>query len=60
MKWAMAKGWLSDKSTLNQICYGVEIVSTDDADATFQVSAFSIEAKSKPTLDLPAPASKQR
>ncbi len=47
MKWVMAKGWLSDKSTLNQICYGVEIVSTDDTEATFQVTAFSIDAKSR-------------
>jgi hypothetical protein len=45
MKWVMAKGWLSDKCTLDQICYGVEIVSTDDAEATFQVTAFSIDAQ---------------
>jgi hypothetical protein len=57
MKWVMAKGWLSDKSKLNQICYGAEMVSTDDAEATFQVNAFLIDAKSRPTLDLPAPAS---
>ena len=56
MKWAIAKGWLPSQSTLNQICFGVEMVSTDDADATFQVSAFSIDAKSRPRLDLPAPA----
>ena len=57
MKWTMAKGWLSSKSTLNQICFGVEIVSTGDADATFQVTAFSIDAKLRPRLDLAAPAS---
>jgi hypothetical protein len=45
MKWTMAKGWLSRKSTLNQICFGVEIVSTDDAEATFRVTSFSIDAK---------------
>lgn len=45
IKWAIAKGWLPSKSTLNQICFGVEIVSTDDADATFQVTRFSIDAK---------------
>jgi hypothetical protein len=56
LKWVMAKGWLSDKSTLNQICFGVEIVSTDDSEATFQVTAFSIDTKLKPTLDLTAPA----
>ncbi len=49
MKWVMAKGWLSEKSTLNQICYGVEVVSTDDAEAKFEVTAFSIDAKTKPT-----------
>jgi hypothetical protein len=57
MKWTMAKGWLSSKSTLNQICFGVEIVSTDDADATFRVAAFSIDAKLRPTLDVRSPAS---
>ncbi len=58
VNWAVAKGWCSSKSTLHQICFGFETVSTDDADAKFQLSAFSIEAKSKPTLDLTAPASK--
>jgi hypothetical protein len=57
IKWVMAKGWLSEQSTLYQICYGVEIVCTDDAEATFQVTAFSIDAKSKPTHDFTAPAS---
>ncbi len=47
MNWTIAKGRLSAKSTLNQICFGVEIVSTDDADATFQVSTFSIDANLK-------------
>jgi hypothetical protein len=44
MKWAIHKGWLPSASTLNQICFGVETVSTDDADAKFQVTAFSIDA----------------
>jgi hypothetical protein len=57
MKWTMAKGWLSSKSTLDQICFGVEIVSTGDADATFRVTAFSIDAKLRLRLDLAAPAS---
>ena len=47
MKWVIAKGWLSSKSTLNQICFGFEMVSTDNADATFKVTAFSIDAKLK-------------
>lgn len=45
MKWATAKGWLSTNSTLNQICFGIELVSTDDADATFKVTGFSIDSK---------------
>jgi len=57
MKWTMAKGWLSSKSTLNQICFGVEIVSTDDAEATFQVTAFSIDARLRPKVEVTAPAS---
>jgi hypothetical protein len=50
MNWTIAKGWLSAKSTLNQICFGVEIVSTDDADATFGVSTFSIDADLKASM----------
>jgi hypothetical protein len=42
VNWTIAKGWLPAQSTLNQICFGVEIVSTDDADAAFAVTAFSI------------------
>jgi hypothetical protein len=57
MKWATAQGWFSSKSTLNQICFGVEIVSTDDADATFRVTDFSIDAKLRPGPDGTAPAS---
>jgi hypothetical protein len=54
VKWAIAKGWLSDKSTVNQICFGVEVVSTDDAEATFRVTAFSIESKLRPVPPAPA------
>jgi hypothetical protein len=52
MQWVTAKGWLSPTSTLNQICFGVEVVSTDDANATFQVAAFSIDEKLRPRPDL--------
>ncbi len=45
MKWTMAQGWLARNSTLDQICFGVEIVSTDDTDATFRVTSFLIDAK---------------
>ena len=56
MKWVTAKGWLPAESTLNQVCFGVETVSTDDKDATFRVTAFSIDAKSRPGADRAAPA----
>ncbi len=56
IKWAVAKGWISDKSTLDQVCYGVEVVSTDDAESIFEVTAFSIDAKPKPPIDHAAPA----
>jgi hypothetical protein len=55
MKWAVAKGWLSSNSTVNQICFGVEVVSTGDTDARFGVTAFSIDAKLRPRLDPRAP-----
>ena len=48
MKWVTAKGWLPGKSTLNQICFGVEVVSTDDAEVRFQVTAFSIDERLRP------------
>jgi hypothetical protein len=56
-KWAIARGWFASNSTLDQICFGVEIVSTDDADATFRVTAFSIDAELRPRLNPRAPAS---
>jgi hypothetical protein len=59
MKWAIAKGWLPGNSTLNQICLGVEVVSTDDADATFHVTGFAIDAKLRPRF-APQGASDQR
>jgi hypothetical protein len=55
MKWAIAKDWLPGKSTLNQICFGIELVSTDDTDATFKASAFSIETKLRTSLNSPGP-----
>ena len=44
MKWCMAKGWFAKNSKVNQICFGVEVVSTDDQDATFKFTAFSIDS----------------
>jgi hypothetical protein len=42
--WTMSKTWLHSNSTLGQICFGVEIVSTNGADATFKFTDFSITA----------------
>jgi hypothetical protein len=36
------KGWIAAGSTLGAIDYGVELVSTNGADATFVVSGFSL------------------
>ena len=41
-KWLMSKGWLPANSTLGQIDFGVEIVSTDGRNATFTFTDFSI------------------
>jgi Glycosyl hydrolase family 12 len=40
--WTMSQGWLQPDSTLGQIDFGVEIVSTDGADARFEFTDFSI------------------
>jgi hypothetical protein len=37
------KGWIPADSTLGAIDYGVELVSTDGMDATFEVNDFSLE-----------------
>ena len=42
LNWAISKGWLPANSTLGQICFGIEIVSTDSQDAVFKVTDFSI------------------
>jgi hypothetical protein len=38
----IAKGWIPATSTLGAIDYGVELVSTNGADATFAVNGFSL------------------
>jgi hypothetical protein len=38
----IGKGWVPSTSTLGAIDYGVELVSTDGADARFTVNAFSL------------------
>jgi len=40
----IAKGWIPSTSTLGAIDYGVELVSTGGADATFAVNGFSLTA----------------
>jgi Glycosyl hydrolase family 12 len=40
--WITAKGWIPATSTLGQICYGVELVSTNSAPATFNFTDFSV------------------
>jgi hypothetical protein len=57
MQWTIAKEWLPRTSVLNQICFGIEVVSTDDAEATFRVTDFSIDATSRPQ---PGPAAPER
>jgi hypothetical protein len=42
LRWTIAQGWLASTSTLGQICFGIEIVSTNGANATFYVTDFSI------------------
>jgi hypothetical protein len=59
INWTVTKGLLSSSSTLNQICFGVEMVSTDDMDATFEVSAFSIETKLKKGTNIRGPVGKK-
>lgn len=60
MNWTIAQGWLPKKSTLSQICFGIEMVSTDDTDATFRVTDFSIDSRagagSNPTRPEPGQA----
>jgi hypothetical protein len=43
-KWIMAQGWIPANSTLGQVDYGAEIVSTNNAPATFTFSNFSVNA----------------
>jgi hypothetical protein len=38
----IAKGWIPSTSTLGAIDYGIELVSTNGADATFEVNSFSL------------------
>jgi hypothetical protein len=42
--WLMARGWMPKNSTLGQIDYGTEIVSTNNVPRTFAFSDFSVDA----------------
>lgn len=43
-QWIIGKGWIPSDSTLSQVCYGVELVSTNSAPATFTFSNYSVSA----------------
>ncbi|HXW43981.1 MAG TPA: hypothetical protein VEL03_04290 [Streptosporangiaceae bacterium] len=42
--WLIARGWIPASSTLGQVDYGAEIVSTDNIPSTFAFTDFSIDA----------------
>jgi hypothetical protein len=41
-KWIMARGWIPASSTLGQVDYGAEIVSTNNVPAAFAFSGFTV------------------
>ena len=43
-QYIISKGWIPSSSTLSQVCYGVELVSTNNAPATFTFSDYSVNA----------------
>jgi Glycosyl hydrolase family 12 len=42
--WLITKGWISPSSVVDQVDYGVEVCSTNNAPATFDFTNFSINA----------------
>jgi len=44
-KYVISRGWMPSSSTLDQICHGVELVSTNSKPEKFTVSNFSINMK---------------
>jgi len=42
--WVIAQGWMPANSTLGQVDYGAELVSTNGAPATFTFTNFSVTA----------------
>jgi len=43
-QWITGQGWIPGNSTLGQVDYGVELVSTNSVPATFTFSDFSVDA----------------
>ena len=43
-RWIIGKGWIPADSTLSQVCYGAELVSTNGVPATFTFSNYSVSA----------------
>jgi hypothetical protein len=43
-QWIIGKGWIAGDSTLSQVCYGAELVSTNGVPATFAFSDYSVNA----------------
>jgi Glycosyl hydrolase family 12 len=43
-QWIIGQGWIPAGSTLGQVCYGAELVSTNGVPATFTFSDFSVNA----------------
>jgi hypothetical protein len=43
-QWVIGKDWMPADSTLSQVCYGAELVSTNGVPATFTFSNFSVSA----------------
>ena len=43
-QWIIGKGWIPADSTLSQVCYGAELVSTNGVPATFAFSDYSVNA----------------
>jgi hypothetical protein len=43
-KWIVAEGWIPTTSTLGQVCYGVELVSTNSTPETFAFSNYAVNA----------------
>jgi hypothetical protein len=43
--YVISRGWMPSSSTLDQICYGVELVSTNSRSEKFTISNFSIKKK---------------